>query len=103
MSNNTGTFSDGLITGRLLNRRKERCEACGSMEYCILVIKVTLPEGMKPLGTFVLYKFVSPEVPGERRVNPIKLVGIRCGCYAKAHRQMTHITDKLKKKGKAKR
>lgn len=71
------------------------------MEYCVLVIKVTLPEGIKPLGTFVLYRFVGGGLASPRGVQTIRTVGVRCGCYAKAHRQIAHIQDKRKRaKGK---
>lgn len=93
-------FSDGLITGYLNNRVQHKCQACGEKVYCIYILRVILPEGIKPLGTFVLYRYAAGELrdqmgsPGQRFVVAVQYIGITCGCYAKAHRQIAHIQHK---------
>jgi hypothetical protein len=87
--------SDTIIRGKI-HYQSERCGYCDNPTTCITVIKVTLPEPMTPAKTLILFN----EIPEDEKLVPIKRIGIGCGCYARAHRQITHIKDLMDKRAK---
>lgn len=76
-------LSDGYIIGST-NGRPKRCGHCGECVHCIDIAEVTLPKGMTVKATILQDRTV--EAP-----TAIKCVGLECGCYAKFHRQVSHI------------
>lgn len=79
--------NDGIIEGDFEAGRTD-CDACGeNTGVTIKIKKITLPEGIKPGKTLIAFK--GPKAH--------KVIGISCGCYAKFHRQIAHIEDKVKK------
>lgn len=75
---------DGIIRARSLHLSRE-CENCHSMTTCLKVLDVRLPQGITASTRLILYKTgVSPD-------EKVDYLGLSCGCYAKAHRQIAHI------------
>lgn len=83
-------LDDGLITGVIIEHRII-CGACGALTLSIWIDKITLPPTITPLLSFVLYKLVDGDLGLPRTLQPLNYIGITCGCYAKAHRQIAHI------------
>lgn len=90
------TVNDGILHGKL-GQTKGDCEVCGMGTRCLHIYEAHMPEGID-IGKTIAH---SPTDTGA----PITLIGIGCGCYAKFHRQVAHIQDKMtarveKKEGK---
>ena len=96
--------NDGIITGTIL-KTKRLCYHCNDMTMCIHVKKITLPPGIEPFPRLILYR----EMPDPNDYStkpamiaaPISEIGIGCGCYAKAHRQIAYLNAGLKERDKA--
>lgn len=82
---------DGTIEGRIAANR-QKCDNCQSLVWCIEVMDVRLPEGVKPSVKLITYHTV--DGPNESMLAHVDLIGLDCGCYARAHRQMVHIRKK---------
>lgn len=87
-------FTDGIITGRILFKKGE-CHHCKKSARLIMVADVSLPAGVAPTEKFILYEMPVADL------RPIPVVGITCGCYAKAMRQIAYVVGIRKGKGKA--
>jgi hypothetical protein len=66
------------------------CGRCGTRTLSISIHDVQLPDGIKPQST-ILYS-------GDDEKPFHKHLGIGCGCYAKFHRQIAHIADRMERK-----
>jgi hypothetical protein len=55
--------------------------------------KVTLPKDIEPSTKLILYR---PDYISTPQKNRKQQLGITCGCYAKFHRQIAHIEDRMK-------
>jgi hypothetical protein len=81
---------DGIISGHLL-RRLTACGVCGRATACVQVKRYDFPAEV-PWHITIIAKPVEPYGPeGKWNVAACHLVGVGCGCYAKLHRQVTHI------------
>jgi hypothetical protein len=90
-------LDDGLITGRL-DGALHMCPVCHTRQHCIQIYKVTLPENVKPQHSMILYRRgTNPSLASPDFV-PHTFIGVTCGCYAKAHRQMAHIVHNRKER-----
>lgn len=86
--------SDDLIVGQVM-RVGKFCGNCNQPTTCILIDKVALPEGLEPSTKLIGYEAFVPEGSLAARLKPISLIGIGCGCYARFHRQVAHIQDRV--------
>lgn len=89
---------DGIIRGWVEMKRKD-CQICGHATKCIGVIEVSLPEGLKKTDSNVLFNRLNADFYPDRG----PYIGIGCGCYAKGHRQVAHITSAIKTRENARR
>lgn len=80
---------DGYITGTIMANR-EKCGVCGWWTKCIRIHNFTPPEGIETEWLILAYRMVNGQALG----TAVTYVGIGCGCYAKAHRQIAHIQHK---------
>lgn len=79
----TNSVNDGYIIG-VINGRLKKCGRCGTRTRVIDIISMTLPQGVTVKATILQVRNVDePTAIGN--------VGIGCGCYARFHRQITHI------------
>lgn len=66
------------------------CGGDGSPTLCMCIhyslSDLTLPRGIKPEDTIL------------RHAHEDAYLGINCGCYAKLHRQVAHIQDKMRQR-----
>ena len=85
---------DPYIRGNLVLEATVPCGNCHLEAVCIHIIGVTMPEGIKPNRSMIAYKL---DGPSDTPPKALDHLGITCGCYARFHRQMTHIMDKRKK------
>jgi len=71
---------------------------CFEYATAIEVTNVLFPEGIKPNGSFILLKSIRLNETEDLN-NPIfeyaSPIGISCGCYAMAHRQLAHIQTRM--------
>jgi hypothetical protein len=91
----TAHIEDGVIKGTLTNSqpRGRDCQHCGELNFFLVYIKeLSLPEPLTPVNSLILYHFV------DSKLVPIKYVGIGCGCYARAHRQIAKIQLTMERK-----
>jgi hypothetical protein len=77
---------DGIVKGRM-RRTGIWCQNCQEDAYGIVVTELNLPEGISLVSKLI----VGRDKYG--KTVPITMLGISCGCYAKAHRQIAHIQD----------
>lgn len=84
---------DGLILGSIRSPQL-KCEVCGIRTKVILINEIVLPKGLVPGNTMIAYTNEGSTL------RPIGEIGIGCGCYARFHRQMGHITTLRKVGGK---
>lgn len=85
--------NDGYISGATAPRQK-RCEHCGERTLCIDITGVILTKGVSVKATILQDRnYQEPKC--------IKSIGIGCGCYAKFHRQLVHITESRMSAGHA--
>lgn len=76
---------DGYITGKVDIASKQRCGNCLRDTIALEVTKLDLPQYIKPSNKLIFCKGTKPH----------GFIGIGCGCYAKGHRQIAHITDRV--------
>lgn len=109
-------LNDGIVKGRIEERMGE-CGICHTDKQLILRVEsVTLPtvggvmkkgklkgaKKMKPHHSLILYRTPEEQPPGERvpsidyTPEPVLHIGITCGCYSKAHRQLARIDQRMK-------
>lgn len=79
-------LDDGYIKGQIYHLRQE-CDHCHKRTMCIKVEKVTLPPSIKPSTHLITFHYQRTT-----QLTHVECLGISCGCYAKAHRQLVHIT-----------
>jgi hypothetical protein len=86
---------DGIITGRCLERKSE-CFVCEAWTRVINISSITMPnhptkEGTIQRATNLIFFYGDND-------NPILIprIGIGCGCYAKAHRQLARIQTAMR-------
>jgi hypothetical protein len=92
------SVDDGLIVGNIEARRKV-CAHCGHTTRCIRVGMITDDE-LKQWVKESPNKFIF----GKVRANKLQdldamigsYIGIGCGCYGKAHRQVAHVKEAMR-------
>lgn len=77
---------DGYIRGQL-SRKLDTCPRCGRKVHVIYIERVDLPEGITWEATILKTK------PWDQ---PIWGLGLECGDYARFHRQIAHIKEKMR-------
>lgn len=82
------SVDDGLILGAV-ERSRQVCNVCGHTTMCIFITKITLPKGLEPSNSLIAFRDGKDQV--NKRVVPLRYIGIGCGCYARFHRQVAHI------------
>lgn len=96
----TRDLDDGIIQGRLHDRLIV-CDVCRTKQQGIWIHNVELPivgnKRLTPVITMILFR-ESPMITSEGKIKviPITYIGIGCGCYGRAHRQLAHIAAKRK-------
>lgn len=91
-------FDDGLIIGRI-HTPIRKCEVCEAR--CRVIHIERIKEIVEPSSKLIGYKTVAPApVKKGESVQRVNFIGINCGCYAKFHRQMAHISTLRKLGGK---
>jgi hypothetical protein len=93
------TVNDGILHGKQ-GATKGDCEVCGFSTRCLHIYEVHMPDGIEVGKTIVANRLETPTSPAH---NHITLIGIGCGCYAKFHRQVAHIQDKMAVKAEKKK
>ena len=70
------------------------CVSCGEKDQLVVIYRgdLNLPEGIKQDDSKLIIKALD-EWKGRYGV------GFTCGCYAKFHRQVAHIEDRMKRRG----
>lgn len=84
---NMREVDDGMITGIVLGKKLE-CSNCGNKTMCIHITKITLPPGIEPFPRLIFYER-NPYIVND--VLPIEQIGIGCGCYGRANRQIAYL------------
>lgn len=80
---------DGVVTGAL-ERTKQTCRICGEGTCTIYIASLSLPQGVNEGDNRIIFN--------QARSNPkMPYIGVGCGCYAKAHRQLAHIHTRREK------
>lgn len=82
---NMNMVDDGIITG-IVGMTKGGCEVCGRGTRCIHITATSMPGGIEVSNTIL---------KGHEEGSTITLIGIGCGDYARFHRQVAHIQDKM--------
>jgi hypothetical protein len=77
-------FDDGIIKGKL--GKPSRCPRCLRTAHLVLIEEVNLPDGITWEATILNHKLYS---------DPLWALGIECGDYARFHRQIVHIREKM--------
>jgi hypothetical protein len=90
------SVDDGHIQGAITQTR-QFCGNCMLSLRCIRISIITLPEGIEPSAKLIAYTTVDYDEDRGTRILQHQFLGIGCGCYAKFHRQIAHIQDKVKK------
>lgn len=90
MGNPYRRIDDGFIKG-IVRLHREKCDNCPAIGWSIHMDEVTLPKGITPSSRLIPYR------DGANGVEVIDFLGLTCGCYAKAHRQLVHIQERTKK------
>lgn len=89
------TVDDGLITGNV-EANRQWCEVCNFPTRCINIQSIDLPEDVgKPSTRLIAYVNKADAAYRSDPIRPVKYIGIGCGCYAKFHRQIAHITTRV--------
>lgn len=92
-------LNDGIVTGRI-DEKRGTCQICMTDNQCVLVVAdITLPKMgpsalKKKVKPSVQLKFYTTTVDGD--IVPVSIIGLTCGCYAKAHRQLARIDQRMK-------
>ncbi len=98
------TVNDGIIEGEIL-RNAQKCDHCGKICLCVWInSEPTLPGGIEPSVRLMLFQedFESDVVPpGVDLIRAITFIGIGCGCYARANRQIARIETRMKMMNRA--
>lgn len=83
---------DGILEGE--GMRIKKCHVCGEVTGCFRIDKITLPDGIEPSTRLIFF---------ERKFDgnisePVQIpsIGVGCGCYARAHRQLGIIEARTK-------
>lgn len=93
------TVDDGLITGNVETNR-QWCRICNFPTRCINIHSIDLPEDVgKPTNRLIAYERHITKDERTETFGPVKYIGIGCGCYAKFHRQIAHITTRVTQAG----
>jgi hypothetical protein len=91
-------MDDGVVQGNLEPYRSD-CTVCKTKAWGIRITGVKLPDKIKPSASFILFEEATeadPLRPTRSYFRAVSFIGINCGCYARAHRQIAHIQEKLK-------
>lgn len=88
------TLNDGIIDGTI-EAKGNFCGNCNEPTWCVTVKEITLPAAIAPSYRLIAYGTAA----GPEGVICIhhRYLGIGCGCYAKFHRQLAHIEDRMKR------
>lgn len=85
---------DPYIVGRIQTHAQGKCDNCHGNAFIIVINGIYLPSGIEPSRSMIVYRL---DTPPDEPLEIISYLGITCGCYARFHRQMTHILDKRRK------
>lgn len=83
------SVDDGIVFGRLL-RKSHPCDVCGDGAACIFVEAYEMPPTVPYTATIIS---LTDRQSQDQSV--AVYLGISCGCYAKFHRQVSHIKDSI--------
>jgi hypothetical protein len=92
------TVEDGLIEGNVESKRK-LCAHCGHTTKCIRIRKLT-DDKLREWAEESPNKLIFAKTIGnknrdmEAMIGPY--IGIGCGCYGKAHRQVAHVKEAMR-------
>jgi hypothetical protein len=93
-------IDDGIVVGRVL-RVKTRCKVCDQWGNGIEITNVLLPDSIPPSAHLIFFTGITTSLEDHGVLcDYASPIGITCGCYAKAHRQIAHITTRRKFNGK---
>jgi hypothetical protein len=88
---------DPYLIGHINYGARAQCQNCGELAMCIEVKNVLLPDDIEPSTRLILclqHPSNSQAKPDPSLFTWIELLGIGCGCYARAHRQIAHIQSR---------
>lgn len=89
-------FSDGILEGE--GFRRGNCGICQQNSVGMRIDKVKLEHlNLKPSITLLVFERSYTHGDPVVELVPIQRIGISCGCYAKFHRQIGHITTRRQK------
>jgi hypothetical protein len=74
------------------------CGNCGEGTLCIHVKKIRMPDRIDPKDHKIIFIRIANR-PVQGQTGPY--LGIGCGCYATAHRQMAHVEGAIKRRESA--
>lgn len=80
-------WQDGIIVGTHIVGGQ--CDNCGNRALLLKVKKVVLPTNIKPDARLIMFH-------GRDEKDFHSHIGLSCGCYAKFHRQIAHVSDSLR-------
>jgi hypothetical protein len=90
---------DGIVVGRVMGKRIE-CQVCYKKGVGIEVTNVLLPESIPPSAHLIFFTGITTNLEDHGVLcDYASPIGITCGCYARAHRQIAHITTRQKFNG----
>lgn len=85
-------ITDGILEGE--GFRIAKCEVCGALTASIRIDKCHLPPGIYPTNRLIFFKMRFDGNISEPSL--IRRIGVGCGCYARAHRQLGIIESRTK-------
>jgi hypothetical protein len=107
---NPKIYDDGIVVGTI-STSMGACDVCGSDRRTVLLVHgITLPpivinngkkgkkakswtKNFKPHPSLIFFRGSEVENP-----QPVKQIGITCGCLVKGHRQLARIDQRIKDK-----
>ena len=98
-----GTYrlvDDGHVIGEIA-RKKVECQVCYKKGVGIEVENIILPEHIKPSAHLIFFTGITTNLEDDSLLcDYASPIGVSCGCYARAHRQLAHIDTRMKFNGK---
>lgn len=82
-------LDDGIV--RADNLRYETCPVCDQDVRCLTITRLSLPNGIEPSSRLIFC---------DSQGKYLQSIGLVCGCYARAHRQLAHVNDQRIFKGR---
>lgn len=84
---------DGMIKG-VIQEHRRRCDHCGTSTTAMVITGLDL-RGLEPSENMIVMRQVAPHIrnllKSDSILRPTIILGIGCGCYGKANRQLAYM------------